>query len=55
MDLAPPRPVLHGRTLYFVHPVRAGGKRAPLDIEVALGVTGTMRSARVVAALLARM
>jgi uncharacterized protein (DUF1697 family) len=55
MDLDAPRPILRGRTVYFVYPVRLRGKRSPLDLENALGVHGTMRSARVVAQLLARM
>jgi uncharacterized protein (DUF1697 family) len=55
MDLATPRPVLRGRTVYFVYPARLRGKRSPLDLEAVLGVPGTMRSARVISQLLARM
>jgi len=55
LDFDPPRPVLRGRTLYFVHPSRLRGKRTPLDFERMLGCEGTARSARVVIKLLARM
>lgn len=50
-----PRPVLRGRSLFFVHPARLRGKRTPVDFERAFAVPGTARSARVVERLLARM
>jgi uncharacterized protein (DUF1697 family) len=50
-----PRPVLRGRTIFFVHTARLRGTRTPLDFERALGVQGTARSARVVEQLLGRM
>jgi uncharacterized protein (DUF1697 family) len=49
------RPVLSGKTVYYVHPARLNGKRTPLDFENALGVLGTARSARVVRQILARL
>jgi uncharacterized protein (DUF1697 family) len=57
LDLAfePPRPVLRGKTVSFVHPATMQGKRAPLDFERLLNVQGTARSAAVVSRLLARM
>jgi hypothetical protein len=55
LDVQNPRPVLRGRTLYFSYPLLLRGRRTPLDVEVALGVLGTFRTSRVVAALLARM
>jgi Protein of unknown function (DUF1697) len=54
LDFAPPRPVLRGSTVYFVHPARLRGKRVPFDFELALDVPGTTRSARVVRQLVAR-
>ena len=47
LDFDEPRPVLRGRTVYFVHPAHVHGKRATFDFEAALGM-GTARSARVV-------
>jgi uncharacterized protein (DUF1697 family) len=55
LDFEPPRPFLRGRTAFFVYPVRLRGKRSPLDLERALGVAGTARSARVVTKLADRM
>jgi len=55
LGFEPPRPVLHGKTVYFDHPARLQGKRASFDFERALGVPSTARSARVVRQLLARM
>jgi uncharacterized protein (DUF1697 family) len=55
LDFESPRPVIHGKTVYFVHPARLKGKRASFDFERDLGVLGTARSARVVRQLLARM
>ncbi|MCW5695315.1 MAG: DUF1697 domain-containing protein [Bauldia sp.] len=46
-------PLLRARTLYFRHPLTLQGKRAPLDIEKRLGVTGTARSSNVVERLAA--
>ena len=55
LDFEEPRPVLRGRTLFFLYPSRLRGKRAPVDFERALAVKGTARSARVVRQLLALM
>lgn len=55
LDFESPRPVLHGKTVYFVHPARLPGKRTSFDFERALGILGTARSAKVVQGLLARM
>lgn len=55
LDFEPPRPILYGKTVYFVHPSRLREKRSPFDFERALDVQGTARSARVVVQLLARM
>jgi uncharacterized protein (DUF1697 family) len=55
LDFLEPHPVLRGRTLYLSFPLRLRGRRTPLDIERALDVRGTFRTARVVAMLLARM
>ena len=55
LDFETPRPVLRGRTLFYVYPGTLRGKRTPLDFERVLGVQGTFRSARVVSQLLARM
>jgi uncharacterized protein (DUF1697 family) len=49
------KPVLVGRTVYFRYPLLRAGKNAPVDLEKVLGVKGTIRSAGVVRALLARM
>lgn len=51
-DFGLPRPLLHGRTVYFVHPAQVRGQRTPFDFERVLGVQGT---ARVVGQILARM
>jgi hypothetical protein len=53
LDFEEPRPVLRGRTLYYVYPARRRGRRSPFDLERALGVPGTFRTARVVGRLLA--
>jgi uncharacterized protein (DUF1697 family) len=55
LDFESPHPIIHGKTVYFVHPARVKGKRASFDFERELGVLGTARSARVVRQLLARM
>jgi len=55
LDVQDPRPVLSGRTLYFSYPLLLRGRRTSIAIEDALGVRGTFRTARVAAALLARM
>lgn len=55
LDFQDPHPVLRGRTLYLSLPLHLRGRRTPLDIERALDVRGTFRTARVVAMLLARM
>jgi uncharacterized protein (DUF1697 family) len=55
LDIRDPRPLLTGRTLYFSYPLLLRDRRTPLDIEGTLGVRGTFRTSRVVAALLARM
>jgi uncharacterized protein (DUF1697 family) len=55
LEFESPRPVIQGKTVYFMHPARLKGKRAPFDFEDGLGVLGTARSARVVRQLLARM
>jgi uncharacterized protein (DUF1697 family) len=55
LEFEEPRPVLDGRTVYFVHPARARGSRMTFDFERFLGVAGTARSARVVQSVLRRM
>jgi uncharacterized protein (DUF1697 family) len=55
LDFQEPLPVLRGRTIYFSFPLLVRGRRTPFDIERALDVKGTFRTARVVATLLARM
>lgn len=55
LDFEEPRPVLRGRTVYLSFPILLPGKRTPFDIERALDVKGTFRTARVAATLLARM
>lgn len=55
LNFASPRPVLYGKTVYYVDPARLQGKRTPFDFEHALTVLGTARSARVVRQILARM
>jgi uncharacterized protein (DUF1697 family) len=55
LEFKSPRPLLRGRTVYYVHPAQPVGKRTPFDFEGALGVLGTARSSRVVRALLERM
>jgi uncharacterized protein (DUF1697 family) len=55
LDFDSPRPVIEGKTVYFVHPARLKGKRASFDFEGALGVLGTARSAQVVRRILALM
>jgi Protein of unknown function (DUF1697) len=55
LDFQEPYPVLRGRTVYFSFPLLLRGRRTPVDIERALDVEGTFRTARVAAALLARM
>jgi uncharacterized protein (DUF1697 family) len=55
LDFEAPRPVLRGKTVYFVYPARLREKRTPLDFERTLDVQGTARSARVVGQLLARI
>jgi uncharacterized protein (DUF1697 family) len=54
LEFEGPRPVLYGKTVFFVFPARLRGKRTPFDLERALGVQGTIRTARVVRRLLAR-
>jgi uncharacterized protein (DUF1697 family) len=49
------RPVLVGRTVYFVYPARIRGRRSPVDFEQTLGVTGTARSSAVVKAVARRL
>jgi hypothetical protein len=55
LDFQEPRPVLRGRTLYFSYPLLVRGRRTSFDVEKALGVRGTFRTARVAATLFARM
>jgi hypothetical protein len=55
LDFQEPHPVLRGRTVFFSFPLLLRGRRTPFDIERALDVEGTFRTARVAAALLARM
>jgi uncharacterized protein (DUF1697 family) len=52
--LDPPVPQIHGRITQLVFPARRRGRRTPVDFEEVLGVSGTMRSLRVVEALLKR-
>lgn len=55
LDFEEPRPVLRGKTLYFVYPALLRGRRTAFDFERFLGVRGTARSGRVVKQLLALM
>lgn len=55
LDFESPQPVLHGKTIYVVHPACLRGKRTPFDFERGLDVLGTARTARVVRRILARM
>lgn len=55
VDFEEPRPVLAGRTVYFVHPARVVGRRSPFDFEQLLGVPGTARSFGVVTNVAAMM
>jgi uncharacterized protein (DUF1697 family) len=55
LDFDSPRPVIEGKTVYFVNPAHLKGKRASFDFEGALGVLGTARSAQVVRRILALM
>jgi uncharacterized protein (DUF1697 family) len=55
LGFSEPAPVLRGREVFYVYPVTLRGKRTPFDLERALGVKGTFRSARVVRGLLARL
>ena len=55
LDFQEPHPVLRGRTLYLSFPLLLRGRRTSLDIERALDVEGTFRTARVASTLLARM
>jgi uncharacterized protein (DUF1697 family) len=48
LDFAEPLPVLRGKELYYAFPVTIRGKKGNVDLEKALGITGTARSARVV-------
>lgn len=48
-------PVVSGRTVYFVHPVRRPGHKANVDFERSLGMRGTMRSSGVLARVLELM
>jgi hypothetical protein len=50
-----PRPVLRGRTVFYVYPATLRGRRTPVDFERMLGIPGTFRSSRVVERLLALM
>jgi uncharacterized protein (DUF1697 family) len=50
-----PRPVLYGRTLYFVYPARIAGKRTPVNFETLLNLRGTARSAGVMRGMLSRL
>lgn len=54
LDIVDPRPVLKGKTVYFLHPVTVAGRKAPVDLEAALG-KGTMRSSNVVRRIAERM
>lgn len=55
LDFESRRPVIQGKTVYFVHPAHLRGKRASFDFESSLDVLGTARSARVVRQILALM
>jgi uncharacterized protein (DUF1697 family) len=55
LDFGSPQPVLHGKTIYFVHPARLRRKRATFDFERALDILGTARTGRVVRQILAHM
>jgi uncharacterized protein (DUF1697 family) len=49
------RPVARGRTVYFVNPTRFTGRKAVVNFEREFGVTGTMRTSRVIARVLDMM
>ncbi len=55
LEFESPAPVLRGKTVFFAHPTRLRGRRATFDFESALCVRSTIRTARVVGQLLARM
>lgn len=55
LEIAEARPVLRGKTVYFMHPIIVAGRRGPLDLEAALGVKGTIRSSNVVRRIAERM
>lgn len=48
LDFAEPKPVLKGRDAFYSFPVTLAGKKANVDIEKAIGITGTQRTMRVV-------
>jgi hypothetical protein len=50
-----PRPVLRGRSLYFVYPAAVEGRRTPIDFEHLLGMRGTARSSSIVRRVLSRL
>lgn len=45
-------PVVSGATVYFVSPTRRPGRKSPIDFERELGVSGTIRSSKVIARVL---
>jgi uncharacterized protein (DUF1697 family) len=55
LEFEAPAPVLSGKTVFIVHPTRLKGKKGPFDIEKALGVAATGRSAKIVGRILALM
>lgn len=55
LDFDTTPPVVQGKTVFFVWPLRLRDRRTPLDIEKTLDIPGTARSARVVARILAHM
>jgi uncharacterized protein (DUF1697 family) len=48
LDFAAPKPVLQGREAFYAFPLTLAGKKGNVDIEKAIGVTGTQRTMRVV-------
>jgi len=48
-------PIVSGANVYFVHPTRRPGRKSAIDLERELGVSGTMRSSKVIARVLELM
>ena len=55
LEFEEPAPVLRGKNVFYVYPSPLRGRRTAFDFERALGVRGTMRTARVARRLLELM